>query len=1069
MKFISDKEINLLDNDAFNGKQYVEVLADAILSAPNDECFTIGLFGEWGSGKSSIVRTVDDKLCMPKQSRIKFIHYDAWKYTNDSFRRTFLLKMQEDLGFEGKEAFENFYKSRSTDKKVFQRLNYSYALLSLIFLLCCFAVGWLFKDMIKGEVYAVTLIGIATLIVNWSGKVFNDYKISQTDPVIIAPEIFEDCFNEMVRCAFAREILKEKTTTWVKGKKHIHNRERLVIVIDNIDRSTKATAYELITTIKNFLGQRYPIIFLIPVDDEALKRHLRKDGDAVEADEFLRKFFNITIRLKLYKALDIFDYTEKIIREKGLELSATTVDIISKEYATNPRRIIQIVNNLSAELLLFEKKKGVIFRTEYESNIARMLVLREEWPEYYRLISTNPQDLLNWQKGIEIYDKQKAQENIRSFLTTTDSLNKTLTIELLETLLSVKERNEGFPDTLLKAILDKEYGIIESALSEKQISQEELLRKLIELLQTGIRTKRFQTYTNIVYEVFCYMSAKLTIPGHYHTRLYNETHRTLDSFIGNLNDYQLYCNYAKSIAGKFDYLQQHNWQAVKTYLGDGNKESRYQYGFQLLKAMIGSMDTKEELKTLSDTIEKSIITTPIRFKDLQIPKDKLDAILTINLYNNLLKSVKDFNQSDGIIADLIYLSEQLKFEQIYLTELAAFALNNLEKADKANLPDIVRAAAVFDELFNVQSPSKDTEFALLMDECRKKMRHPDLGAGHLKNIKEESQRIIMVAFYLNCFKMSDEKVAVNEELTILNTENIIQQYINRTLIDYREKYEFSLTELRHFILNDFSYSKENLALTELMLLHEGKQLIVDEEVVPRLARMLNDVGPKTEALSNCLANLSKNERIKQLMFEYIDALPTDQFTKYDPRMLFNIYEDHMKKTEFLLSQKGELMIITCTHTTDDSQLKKLGEYFIKYLNSQANVEDKIHILNYLERLPAETIEVIDKMVAEIKDNSTKMIANYQLKILRDINNNQVIVDITILEALYGHQTKGRMVDVKSKLEFLLADGMKEINVNNYLADGDDPAPNVTKMLKVVYARKREIITMEIAENKPLKF
>ena len=44
-----------------------------------------------------------------KGKKVKVITYDAWKYANDSFRRMFLLKIQEELKYEQTEEMQRFY------------------------------------------------------------------------------------------------------------------------------------------------------------------------------------------------------------------------------------------------------------------------------------------------------------------------------------------------------------------------------------------------------------------------------------------------------------------------------------------------------------------------------------------------------------------------------------------------------------------------------------------------------------------------------------------------------------------------------------------------------------------------------------------------------------------------------------------------------------------------------------------------------------------------------------------------------------------------------------------------
>lgn len=67
MNFIEDKEISFRgEDDCLQLNQYADVLKSTIESSPQNETFTIGLFGKWGVGKSSIVKTVQD-TCKSKK------------------------------------------------------------------------------------------------------------------------------------------------------------------------------------------------------------------------------------------------------------------------------------------------------------------------------------------------------------------------------------------------------------------------------------------------------------------------------------------------------------------------------------------------------------------------------------------------------------------------------------------------------------------------------------------------------------------------------------------------------------------------------------------------------------------------------------------------------------------------------------------------------------------------------------------------------------------------------------------------------------------------------------------
>lgn len=73
--FIQDRE-RVLDsvNDLLKTSVYAENLVKVIENTPKDKVFTIGVFGGWGTGKSSIIRTAQDRIEEASQKEGQ-IHY----------------------------------------------------------------------------------------------------------------------------------------------------------------------------------------------------------------------------------------------------------------------------------------------------------------------------------------------------------------------------------------------------------------------------------------------------------------------------------------------------------------------------------------------------------------------------------------------------------------------------------------------------------------------------------------------------------------------------------------------------------------------------------------------------------------------------------------------------------------------------------------------------------------------------------------------------------------------------------------------------------------------------------
>ncbi|MGV9003242.1 P-loop NTPase fold protein [Flavobacterium sp.] len=447
LKFISDQEIDLNQSDFLKTKVYADNLVDIIKNTEKDKVFTVGLYGSWGSGKSSIIET-SKKSFDEKKDKIKFITYDAWQYSNDSFRRMFLRCLSKELKYTETDFMKRFYENESKDIDNEFKLSYTKSVYVLIGLIGLLFILSFFKFEIHNKISVFSIITLlGTLIALFSG-VFHQLKVSVTKPYVFAPEQFEDCFKEIAYKALKTNTIFDKLKYINDYDFTVKDLTKLVIVIDNIDRCNSEIAYQLLTDIKTFLGsQRFSIVFIIPVDDKALLKNFfsknKSGSEHIDKEEFLRKIFNVTLRIKPYNSTDMFAFTKAICISNDLKLKNETIIIIGKEYSSNPRRVIQLLNNLMVELNSYDDH----FATIHESLICCILIIREEYSEFYEKVYKNASLLINYnttklEEELESQDKfmrtaitefQYSSNGIlNTILMNSDNHFKALPIELVE-------------------------------------------------------------------------------------------------------------------------------------------------------------------------------------------------------------------------------------------------------------------------------------------------------------------------------------------------------------------------------------------------------------------------------------------------------------------------------------------------------------------------------------------------------------------------------------------------------------------------------------------------------------
>src|SRR5687767_12188388 len=92
----SDKPIATQQEDRFQRTKFAKRISTTIIERENSDCITIGLYGAWGEGKTSVLNLIESELKVNED--IICVKFNPWRYNNeDSLLIQFFQKLSSAL------------------------------------------------------------------------------------------------------------------------------------------------------------------------------------------------------------------------------------------------------------------------------------------------------------------------------------------------------------------------------------------------------------------------------------------------------------------------------------------------------------------------------------------------------------------------------------------------------------------------------------------------------------------------------------------------------------------------------------------------------------------------------------------------------------------------------------------------------------------------------------------------------------------------------------------------------------------------------------------------------------
>jgi Cdc6-like AAA superfamily ATPase len=344
--------------DGLSFKTYADILARAAVGTP--EPFTIGIYGDWGTGKTSMMHMMESEV--NSHDNAIGIWFNAWRYEREEhliipLLATMITEMERVVASRKESTL--WTKTKPIAKSIIGALRKGINGLAL-----------------SGKI-GIPLIGEVGIAV--SPKDMKSESSTEFQDQIISQSLYYNAFSTI-----------EKVT-------EDENCPRLIVLIDDLDRCFPERAVELIEGIKLVLNQRN-IAFVIGVAPKIIRSFLQtkyKKEYGIEQnlyEDYLDKIIQLPFTIP--NSHDhIENYVEGLLDNKEVFHSLDDEDqkslkmICGPACKDNPRAIVRFLNRL---LIMNEAQASIQNVTKVKLvHFGIQAALEDKWPQVFEASKRN--------------------------------------------------------------------------------------------------------------------------------------------------------------------------------------------------------------------------------------------------------------------------------------------------------------------------------------------------------------------------------------------------------------------------------------------------------------------------------------------------------------------------------------------------------------------------------------------------------------------------------------------------------------------------------------------------------
>ncbi|MCC6643295.1 hypothetical protein IT411_00960, partial [Candidatus Peregrinibacteria bacterium] len=263
---------------------FAQELGKSLLNWQEKESLVLAIYGEWGSGKSSIINLA--KKCIESstnQAKPTVIEFNPWLFSDlDSLSENFFAELGKQLKVKG--ASDN-------DKKIAEKLAYYAAILNLMPEKESIS-GLINKVIIGAGIFGISLPQILQYFNFQQSWVTTLFFVGGF--ILLITQLSQSCLSKLSDIFEKRSIYKEKSVIEIKEeiKQELRLREaKLLIVIDDIDRLNRTEIREIFRLIR--ANADFPnTIYLLSFDRGIIEANLEEQA-GISGKDYLEKIVQV--------------------------------------------------------------------------------------------------------------------------------------------------------------------------------------------------------------------------------------------------------------------------------------------------------------------------------------------------------------------------------------------------------------------------------------------------------------------------------------------------------------------------------------------------------------------------------------------------------------------------------------------------------------------------------------------------------------------------------------------------------------------------------------------------------